>query len=140
MRQYLLSWDQRGVMSPRWGLVLRNLRPLSLVVYNAQRRTRQAPREGMRGTSCFAKGITPLLRSGAHTYGHSPFIHIVSFSSLPKRSSLSCVQLSFYLPLNSKPLPTDQLYTLSKGPMGPSFAFPKGLFFLLSGKRTFLFG
>lgn len=36
-----------GVMSPRRGLVLRNLRPQSLVVYNAQRRTRQASREGM---------------------------------------------------------------------------------------------
>lgn len=101
-------------MSPRWGLVLRNLRPPSLVVYNARRRTRQAPREGMRGTSCFAKALRPSFVPGHTCTVTSVYTHCLF--SLPTKEFVSFLcrsQLSFYL-LQLGPLQMISC-TLSKG-------------------------
>lgn len=67
------------------GLVLRNLRPPSLVVYNARRRTRQAPREGMRGTSCSARALHPSFVP-AHTHDHKR-LYTLSPSPSPYQNS-----------------------------------------------------
>lgn len=102
-----------GVMSPRRGLVLRNLRPQSLVVYNAQRRTRQASREGMWGTSCFAKVLRPSFIPEHTRIRTQLSIHIVSFSFPPKNSSRFCISYPAFFPFVLTRISfIDQLYIM----------------------------
>lgn len=89
-----------GVMNPRRDLVLRNLRPQSLVVYNAQRRTRQASREGMWGTSCFAKVLRPsFIPEHIRIYGHNCLYTLSLFPFHPRIHLVPIyrIQFSFYL-------------------------------------------